>query len=165
LSDRNIFERRIRHPQIDATRYRNRLQIEHPFKIGSVQLNGFMSDEIFYDWSVNAWVRNRVAIGVGKTFNPHFTGEIYYLRQTIVTPSRGPQCHWDDVKIQDQIGSGSSKVQRPKSKSALRFRLWTLDVGLWTCLQSSPNYCASPKIPCKTIAFTASYCDAVAIEL
>ena len=81
LSDRNLFERRIRHPQVNATRYRNRLQIEHSFKIGSTRLNGFMSDEILYDWSVNAWVRNRFAIGVGKTFNEHFTGELYYLRQ------------------------------------------------------------------------------------
>jgi hypothetical protein len=81
LSDRNQFERRIRHPQVDATRYRNRLQVEHPFKIGSAKLNGFMADEISYDWSVNAWVRNRFTIGIGKTFNEHFTGELYYLRQ------------------------------------------------------------------------------------
>src|SRR5215813_2996936 len=52
LSDRSLFERRIRHPQIDATRYRNRLQIEHPFKLGSLKLNGLMSEEVFYDWSV-----------------------------------------------------------------------------------------------------------------
>jgi hypothetical protein len=81
LSDRNTFERRIRHPQIDATRYRNRLQIEHPFTIGHTKLNGFMSDEIFFDWSANAWVRNRVAVGAGKTFNQALTLELYYLRQ------------------------------------------------------------------------------------
>src|SRR5215210_6211364 len=33
LSDRNTFERRFRRPQIDATRYRNRLQLEYPFKV------------------------------------------------------------------------------------------------------------------------------------
>lgn len=81
LSDRNQFERRIRHPQIDTTRYRNRLQIEHPFKLGSAKLNGFMSDEIFYDWSAHALVRNRFTIGVGHTFNKHLTTEVYYLRQ------------------------------------------------------------------------------------
>ena len=32
ITDRNMFERRIRSPQIDSTRYRNRLQIEVPFK-------------------------------------------------------------------------------------------------------------------------------------
>ena len=71
LTDRNLFERRIRHPQIDSTRYRNRLQVEHPFKIGEIKLYGFMADEIFYDWSVKAWVRNRFTIGVGRTFNKH----------------------------------------------------------------------------------------------
>src|SRR6266567_5009615 len=80
FSDRNQFERRIRHPQVDATRYHNRLTIEHPLKVGATRLNGFISDEIFYDWSVNAWVRNRFAIGAGHTFNQDFTGEVYYLR-------------------------------------------------------------------------------------
>ena len=81
LTDRNLFERRIRHPQIDATRYRNRLQVEHPFKVGETKLYGFMADEIFYDWSANAWVRNRFTIGAGRTYNKHFTVELYYLRQ------------------------------------------------------------------------------------
>lgn len=81
LTDRNLFERRIRRPQIDSTRYRNRLQVEHPFKIGEIRLYGFMANEIFYDWSVNAWVRNRFTIGAGRTFNKHFIGELYYLRQ------------------------------------------------------------------------------------
>ena len=81
LGDRSIFERRIRHPQIDATRYRNRLQVEHPFKIGETKLTWFMADEIFYDNSLKVWPRNRFNIGVARTFNPHLTAEIYYLRQ------------------------------------------------------------------------------------
>lgn len=81
LGNRSLFERRLRHPQIDSTRYRDRLQLEHPFHIGELKLNGFMADEIFYDWSVNAWVRNRFNIGVGRTFNKHVYGEVYYLRQ------------------------------------------------------------------------------------
>ena len=81
LSDRNQFERRIRHKQVDATRYRNRLKIEQPLKIGTAKLNGLVADEVSYDRSDDAWVRNRFTIGVGKTFNEHFTGELYYLRQ------------------------------------------------------------------------------------
>ena len=81
LSDRNLFERRIRHPQIDSTRYRNKLQVEHPFHIGELKLNGFMADEIFYDLSLHAWVRNRFSIGVGRTFNKHASLDVYYLRQ------------------------------------------------------------------------------------
>jgi hypothetical protein len=81
VSDRNLFERRLRHPQVDATRYRNRLQVEHPIKVGSTKLNVFVSDEVFYDWSANAWVRNRFAAGVSKRFSKHFTADVYYLRQ------------------------------------------------------------------------------------
>ena len=81
VSDRNWFERRWREPQVDAWRYRNRVRLEHPFKLGKTKFNWFISDEIFYDWSVNDWVRNRAAIGASHAFNKHFTGELYYLRQ------------------------------------------------------------------------------------
>lgn len=81
LSDRSQFERRYRHAQGVSTRYRNRLQIEHPFKLGETLLNWFIADEVFYDWSFNDWVRNRFTIGVGRKFNKHFAGDLYYLRQ------------------------------------------------------------------------------------
>jgi hypothetical protein len=81
LTDRNQFERRLRHPQGDSSRYRNFLLIEHPIKIGKLKLNGLVGDEVFYDWSFNAWVRNRFYIGIGKTFNKHFTQDVYYMKQ------------------------------------------------------------------------------------
>lgn len=80
LSDRNQFERRLRFP-IDSTRYRNRLQIEHPIKIMDTSLQLFVSNEVFYDWSFDAWVRNRFTVGVSRKFNKHFTGDLYYMRQ------------------------------------------------------------------------------------
>jgi hypothetical protein len=81
LSDRNWFERRWREPQVDAWRYRNRLRLEHPFKIEKKDLVWFISDEVFYDWSLHDWVRNRAAIGASHAFNKHFAGELYYMRQ------------------------------------------------------------------------------------
>ena len=81
LTDRNWFERRYRHAQGVSTRYRNRVQIEHPFKLGDTQLSWFIADEVFYDWSVNEWVRNRFTIGLSRKFNKHFTGDLYYLKQ------------------------------------------------------------------------------------
>lgn len=81
LSDRNWFERRWRAPQVDAWRYRNRVRLEHPFKIEKTKFTWFIADEVFYDWSLHDWVRNRAAIGAGHTFNKHFTGELYYMRQ------------------------------------------------------------------------------------
>src|ERR1051325_143075 len=80
LSDRNTFERRVRTP-LDSTRYRNRLQLEHPVKFRETALQLFVSDEVFYDWSFDEWVRNRFAVGLSRRFNKHFTGDFYYMRQ------------------------------------------------------------------------------------
>jgi Protein of unknown function (DUF2490) len=81
LSDRNLFERRLRNSGAKATRYRNRFQIEHPIGPDKLKLSLFVGDEVFYDWSVNRWVRNRFTIGGSKVFNTHFTQDFYYLRQ------------------------------------------------------------------------------------
>lgn len=81
ISDRNMFERRIRNPGINSTRYRNRLQVEHPVGPSEWRLSLYVADEVFYDWSVDRWVRNRFSAGGSKVFNKHFTQDIYYLRQ------------------------------------------------------------------------------------
>lgn len=81
LSDRNLFERRIRNPGITSTRYRNRLQVEHPVGSTKLGLSLFVADEVFYDWSIDRWVRNRFTVGGSKVINKHLTQELYYLRQ------------------------------------------------------------------------------------
>lgn len=81
LTDRSLFERRLRHPGGDSTRYRQRLQVDHPLGDKKKKLNIFVADEIFYDWSFNAWVRNRFTIGINKALNKHLTTDIYFLRQ------------------------------------------------------------------------------------
>jgi hypothetical protein len=81
FNSRNWFERRWREPQVDAWRYRNRLQLEHPFKIGKTKFVWVVNDEVFYDWSLHDWVRNRFAVGVNHTFNKHFTLDTYVMRQ------------------------------------------------------------------------------------
>jgi len=81
LSDRNMFERRFRNAGIVSTRYRNRLQIEHPVGSKKLNLSLYVADEVFYDWSLNRWVRNRFTVGGTKVFNKHLTQDVYYLRQ------------------------------------------------------------------------------------
>ena len=81
LSDRNQFERRIRNSGVHSTRYRNRFQVEHPIGSDKLGLSVFIADEVFYDWSVDRWVRNRFSVGGSKVFNKHFTQDFYYLRQ------------------------------------------------------------------------------------
>jgi hypothetical protein len=81
LIDRNWFERRWRSPQVEAWRYRNRIQLEHPFKISKAKFTWFVSEEPFYDWSQHDWVRNRFGVGASHVFNKHFTGDLYIMRQ------------------------------------------------------------------------------------
>ena len=81
LSDRNQIERRIRNSGQRSTRYRNRFQVDHPIGNKDWQLSLFVADEVFYDWTVDRWVRNRFSIGGTKVFNKHFTQDVYYLRQ------------------------------------------------------------------------------------
>lgn len=81
ISDRNQIERRMRNSGLKANRYRNRFQVEHPIGDKDWQLSLFGADEVFYDWFVNRWVRNRFSVGGIKVFNKHFTQELYYLRQ------------------------------------------------------------------------------------
>lgn len=81
FSDRSLIERRLRVPQTDSTRYRNRFQIEHPVGPDRTKLSVFVSDEVFYDWSLDEWVRNRIAAGIIKPLNKNITLELYYLRQ------------------------------------------------------------------------------------
>ena len=81
LSDRNQIERRMRNSGLKANRYRNRFQVEHPVGADKMKLTLFVADEIFYDWFVKRWVRNRFSAGVSKVFNKHYTQDIYYLRQ------------------------------------------------------------------------------------
>jgi hypothetical protein len=81
LSDRNLFERRFRNLGIVSTRYRNRLQVEHPVGSSKLGLSLYVADEVFYDWTLERWSRNRFTIGGTKVFNKHLTQDIYYLRQ------------------------------------------------------------------------------------
>jgi uncharacterized protein DUF2490 len=81
LVNRGWFERRWRKPQVDAWRYRNRVRLEHPFKIQKRQFTFFVSDEVFYDWSLHDWARNRFGVGASHTFNKHFGLEVYGMRQ------------------------------------------------------------------------------------
>ena len=80
FTDQNVFERRFRDPK-DSTRYRNRLQIERAVTLAGRPWSLFVWDEVLYDWSFNAWVRNRIAIGGGRRLSSKVSLELYYLRQ------------------------------------------------------------------------------------
>lgn len=81
FTDRNLIEKRLRHGSADFTVYRNRLQLDHPARLGSLKFRVFVADEVWYDSLQNAWFRNRISAGIIKQFSRHFTAEFFYLRQ------------------------------------------------------------------------------------
>lgn len=86
FTDRNLYERRVRHDSRDFTMYRNRLQIDHPLKIGSFEFKPFVADEVFYSTQQGSsgrqgWFRNRISAGIIKQFSERLNAEFFYLRQ------------------------------------------------------------------------------------
>lgn len=86
LTDRNLIERRARQDSRDFTVYRNRLQIDHPARIGTFRFKPFIADEVWYSTQTGArgdlgWFRNRLSVGISKQFGERFTGDFFYLRQ------------------------------------------------------------------------------------
>ena len=87
LSHRSLFEHRLRSPR-SSTRYRNRLLFELPLK-KFYDTRFFTSDEVFYDWSLKRWSRNRFSVGLGKAINKNFGIDVYYMRQNDGTTRPG----------------------------------------------------------------------------
>jgi hypothetical protein len=81
IGDRNRVE--FHDPGLgpNFTQYRNRMQIEHPLKLNSLEIDPFVADEVFYDSILKAWFRNRFYVGAIKRINKYFTLELYYVRQ------------------------------------------------------------------------------------
>lgn len=80
VTSRNRIERRFRDPA-DSTRYKTLLQLERSMRLGNTPFRVFAWDEVLYDWSFNAWVRNRFSVGGGKNLNNKCSVDIFYVRQ------------------------------------------------------------------------------------
>jgi hypothetical protein len=80
ISDRNRGERLYGIPG-NPFRYRNKVSIEHSLIDG--RLNGYVSEETFYDTGQSAWSQIRVEAGVGAMVSPRVRVDCYYLRRGV----------------------------------------------------------------------------------
>jgi len=80
ITDNNLFEFRFRRSG-NSQRYRNRLKVSHPLKVGKTNIDLFASDEVYYEWEERAWTRNRFKVGFGKDLGERGGYEVYYMRQ------------------------------------------------------------------------------------
>jgi Protein of unknown function (DUF2490) len=86
FTNRNLLERRVRHNSPDFIVYRNRLQIDHPARLGKFQFKPFLADEVFYSTQIAAsgrqgWFRNRISAGIIKQISKRLNAEFFYLYQ------------------------------------------------------------------------------------
>lgn len=82
IIDRNRFEYRILEDAKNDYRYRNKLDIIFPVKLGKVELTPYIADEIFIDMDDGKFVRNRLYAGFGVDVTKHINAGLYYLWQS-----------------------------------------------------------------------------------
>jgi hypothetical protein len=81
ISDRSRGELRFISGQPFSTRYRNKLQLERDFSLGSLVFTPYLNGELFYDTRYDTWNRNRYSAGVQVPAGRHLVIETYVLRQ------------------------------------------------------------------------------------
>ena len=80
ITDRNMLEYRIRNSRPNSFRYRNKLRFNYPIlKENKEIITPFVSNEPFYDFSINKFSHNELFAGFSKKFNKNLTAEFYYL--------------------------------------------------------------------------------------
>jgi hypothetical protein len=82
LSDRSLYEYRWRSSRPDTARYRNRIVLERPFRLAQRTFTPYIMEEVFYDFSLDKFSRNRLAVGVKKRLAKHFTLDLHLMRQS-----------------------------------------------------------------------------------
>jgi hypothetical protein len=86
ITDRNLIEGRLRHSTPDFVVYRNRLQLDHPARLGEFRFKPFLADEVWYSnqplpTGSPGWFRNRISAGIIKQLSERFNAEFFYLYQ------------------------------------------------------------------------------------
>jgi len=79
LTDRNRVDIRYLDKTNKVTyRYRNRIMLEKPFRVGKSDWTGFASVEFYYDSSFNDWIRTRLIGGVSIPVSTWGALDVFY---------------------------------------------------------------------------------------
>jgi hypothetical protein len=78
----------------DRGTYRNKLTIKAPWKLTKLQIQPYLSDEVFFVFDDNEnFNKNRFSAGIGMTIFKNLKADIYYMLQS--SKSR----RWSDTNI------------------------------------------------------------------
>ena len=79
LRDRNRYEYRFRNSRRNEHRYRNRFSFGVPIKKNDKELfMPFVSDEVYYDITLNQFSRNDLSFGIQKKLTSKITADFFY---------------------------------------------------------------------------------------
>jgi len=95
IEDRNLFELKLYDDRrADLVEYRNRLLVKAPWKFTPLNIQPYVSDEVFV-YLNSVWLRrNRFAAGVTIDLVKNVKGDIYYMLQSTKKSGR-----WTEANI------------------------------------------------------------------
>lgn len=83
FEDRNRMEYRHFDYQADSWRYRNKITMKSPWKFTGMEIQPFLSDEIFIGFGgISQFNQNRFSSGFGMNLIKNVKAEIYYMLQS-----------------------------------------------------------------------------------
>lgn len=83
LDNRNLMVQRLRPDRTDVTRYRNRLRLTFPLTSAGLPARILLWDEVFYDWGVERWTRNSLALGIAVDFMKCCSGQLSHQWESV----------------------------------------------------------------------------------
>ena len=95
FEDRNRMEYRHFDYQADSWRYRNKFTMKLPWKFTKLEIQPYLSDEIFIGFSkINELNQNRFSSGLGMNLTNNLKAEIYYMLQSTKSSDK-----WVDANV------------------------------------------------------------------
>jgi hypothetical protein len=96
FEDRNRLEYRAYDYQTDTWRYRNKISVKFPWKFTALEIQPYISDEIYVHLNGINLNQNRLSAGLGFNITKKIKGEIYYL---LMTAKASGTCTWTDANV------------------------------------------------------------------
>jgi len=83
FESRNRLEYRYFEYKADSGRYRNKFTLKYPLKFTKIEIQPFVSDEVFFGFGgTNQFNQNRVSAGLGVNLTKDIKAEVYYMLVT-----------------------------------------------------------------------------------
>lgn len=99
FDSRSRFEyRSYNYNKVDSGRYRNKFSVKFPWKFTKLEIQPYVSDEIFIRFNGTDLNQNRLAAGVGLAVTKNLKAEIYYMFQSIKN-YKSTESTWTDYNV------------------------------------------------------------------